>query len=98
MKGMSQAEHLYQVLAPGLRSEFPPLSTVSAPRHNLPFNLTPFLGRERELTEVAALLQDPGCRLVTLAGPGGIGKTRLAIQAAERLLPAFPQGAWFVPL
>jgi predicted ATPase/DNA-binding SARP family transcriptional activator len=54
-----------------------------APRHNLPAQVTPFVGRERELDEILARLRDPECRLLTLVGPGGMGKTRLALRAAE---------------
>ncbi len=67
--------------------------------HNLPPQPTPFLGREEELAQVSQLLTDePACRLLTLVGPGGIGKTRLAIQAASITHDAFQQGACFVPL
>jgi predicted ATPase/DNA-binding SARP family transcriptional activator len=69
-----------------------------APRHNLPPQPTPFIGREEMLADIAALLQDPDCRLLTLVGPGGIGKTRLALQAASEQLDAFLYGVWFVPL
>ena len=67
-------------------------------RHNLPPQPTPFVGREEELTALTRLLDDPGCRLVTVVGPGGIGKTRLALQAAMDRVGAFLEGAWFVPL
>ncbi len=66
--------------------------------NNLPPQPTPFVGREKELAEIAALLADPNCRLLTLVGPGGIGKTRLALQAAEGQLPRFVDGITFVPL
>src|SRR5260221_10898207 len=52
--------------------------------HNLPHQPTPFIGRDKELTAIARRLQDPNCRLLTVVGPGGIGKTRLALQAAEQ--------------
>jgi predicted ATPase/DNA-binding SARP family transcriptional activator len=68
------------------------------PRHNLPAQPTPFVGRRDELDEIATRLADPGCRLLTLLGPGGVGKTRLALQAAREALPAFPQGVYFIPL
>jgi predicted ATPase len=75
---------------------------AAPPPHNLPAALTAFVGRERELTELHGLLTDPAIRLVTLTGPGGIGKTRLALQAAsEQLgerLGGFRNGIWFVPL
>jgi predicted ATPase/DNA-binding SARP family transcriptional activator len=70
-----------------------------APRpHNLPLPLTPFVGREQELTTLAAMIGVPDCRLITIVGPGGIGKTRLALQAAAELLEQFADGVRFVPL
>jgi predicted ATPase len=66
--------------------------------HNLPAHVTPFVGRERELEELTRLILDPQVRLITLMGPGGIGKTRLALAAAERLLPQFTDGAFWVNL
>ncbi len=75
-----------------------PPSTL--PRHNLPKQLTPFVGRERELGHVRRLLSRPECRLLTVTGPGGVGKTRLALRAAEQAYAAdiFADGVWFVPL
>jgi predicted ATPase/DNA-binding SARP family transcriptional activator len=70
---------------------------VPAPAHNLPAQPDPFVGRTEELAEVAALLSDPACRLLTLVGPGGIGKTRLAIQAAGNARDGFAHGVYFVP-
>jgi predicted ATPase/DNA-binding SARP family transcriptional activator len=67
-------------------------------RHRLPAGQATFVGRERELAHLAALLADPGCRLLTLVGPGGIGKSRLALQAATRAESAFAEGACFVSL
>lgn len=68
--------------------------------HNIPLQPTPFVGRKKELAEVDRLLGDPTCRLLTLLGPGGIGKTRLALQAALQIprKDVFPNGVWFVPL
>jgi predicted ATPase/DNA-binding CsgD family transcriptional regulator len=68
------------------------------PRHNLPAQLTPFVGRLRELNELTQLLSHPQTRLVTLLAPGGMGKTRLALAAAELLLGQFRDGVYFVPL
>jgi predicted ATPase/DNA-binding CsgD family transcriptional regulator len=66
--------------------------------HNLPSPSTPFIGREGELFEITGLLSDPACRLLTLTGPGGIGKTRLALEAAFKIVNAFPNVVFFVPL
>ena len=70
------------------------------PPHNLPLQPTPFIGRRTELAEIAARLANPACQLLTLIGPGGIGKTRLALEAAARALAnqTFPDGVYFIPL
>ncbi|HEX9076041.1 MAG TPA: BTAD domain-containing putative transcriptional regulator, partial [Anaerolineae bacterium] len=78
-----------------LRREFQPAAWTPPA---LPVQLTPFVGRERELAHLAELLADPECRLITLVGIGGIGKTRLALEAAEHNRVAFAQGTVFVPL
>src|SRR6185437_11854464 len=75
---------------------FPPLRTLY--RTNLPIPATPFLGREKELTEVCELLGRQDVRLLTLSGAGGSGKTRLALQAAAGGSDAYPQGVWWIPL
>jgi predicted ATPase len=72
--------------------------TAARPARSLPVTATSLLGRDRDIDEVAGLLQTPEVRLITLTGPGGIGKTRLAIAVGERLEDRFPQGAVFVPL
>jgi predicted ATPase/DNA-binding SARP family transcriptional activator len=74
------------------------LSICSTTLPPLPLPLTPFIGREHELTELGHLIADPQCRLITLMGIGGMGKTRLALQAADRHRDAFSQGAVFIPL
>jgi predicted ATPase len=83
---------------PPSRSSSPLPSRSSAPRHNLPTPPTPLVGREPELASLARLLHNPHCRLLTLTGPGGIGKTRLAIAAAAEQGETFPDGVYFVPL
>jgi len=96
MKGLNRREHLFQLVAPDLPMEFPPLSTLDAVPNNLPVQLTSFIGRERELAEVEGLLLST--RLLTLTGSGGTGKTRLSLQSAEQLLLGFPDGVWLVEL
>jgi predicted ATPase len=76
----------------------PPRPTVSIPPPQLPAALVPFVGRERELGQLSELLADPACRLLTLVGPGGSGKSRLAVEAASGLTDHFAHGVHFVPL
>ena len=96
LKDLREAEHLSQVVAPGLGTEFPPLRSLDVVPHNLPVQLTNFVGREAELAEVGRLLSDS--RLVTLTGVGGTGKTRLAFQSAAEVVHDFPDGVWAVDL
>jgi predicted ATPase/class 3 adenylate cyclase len=97
LRDLPDPEHLYQILAPGLASDFPPLRTLASARQaSLPTFLTRFIGRTREIAEVGDLVGRE--RLVTLTGPGGTGKTRLAIEAARSLAEPYPDGAWFVAL
>src|SRR6185369_6960438 len=77
-------------------AEPPTVTTASPPRHNLPGQLTPLIGREQALDATKRLLRQS--RLLTLTGPGGIGKTRLALQLAAEMLDRFPDGVFFVPL
>jgi len=69
-----------------------------APIHNIPVSLTPFFGREQELTNLSQLIVDPSCRCITLVGTGGIGKTRLALQASDQHKHSFVHGSAFIPL
>jgi predicted ATPase/class 3 adenylate cyclase len=98
LKDLFRPERVFQLLAAGLPSEFLPLRTLEAYRNNLPLQPTPLVGREKEVSEVRDLLQRGETRLLTLTGPGGIGKTRLALQAAADLLDDFPDGTFFAPL
>jgi predicted ATPase/class 3 adenylate cyclase len=91
-KDLAAPERVYQVGD----GDFPPLASLR--RTNLPTPPTPFLGRERELTDVVALLRRGELRLVTLTGPGGTGKTRLALQAAAEVAESFHDGVWWVAL
>jgi predicted ATPase/class 3 adenylate cyclase len=96
LKDLSRPEHLWQLVIDGLSGEFPPLRTLDATPNNLPLQLTSFLGRQREVSEVLELLAS--YRLVTLTGPGGTGKTRLALQAAAESTDRFLGGVYFVAL
>ncbi len=103
LKGLSQEEHIFQVVAAGLPAEFPPLNVRDAVRHNLPAQVTPFIGRQQELEEIQSQLAPRRAKgravpLLTLTGPGGMGKTRLALEAAERMVPDFADGVFFVDL
>ena len=98
LRDLLEAERIYQLVGPGLPSQFPPLKTLDRQPHNLPSQPTELIGRERELEGLQSLLTTPGTRLVTLTGPGGTGKTRLAVQAAANVLEAFPDGVWWTPV
>jgi predicted ATPase/class 3 adenylate cyclase len=98
LRDLREEEHVFQIDADGLPTEFPPLQTVDRQMHNLPAQVTAFVGRERELADVKQRLEEPGVRLLTLTGPGGTGKTRLALQVAGELVDHYPDGVWFVPL
>jgi predicted ATPase/class 3 adenylate cyclase/Tfp pilus assembly protein PilF len=98
LKDLFRPERVFQLSAPELPSEFPPLRTLDAYRNNLPLQPTPLVGREKELSEVSDLLGGEATRLLTLTGPGGTGKTRLALQAAADLLDDFPDGTFFAQL
>jgi predicted ATPase/class 3 adenylate cyclase/Tfp pilus assembly protein PilF len=98
LKDLFRPERVFQLVAPDLPSEFPPLRTLDTYRNNLPLQPTPLVGREKEVAEVRDLLGGDETRLLTLTGPGGIGKTRVALQTAADLLEDFPDGTFFVPL
>ena len=95
LKDLPHPEDLHQLVIDGLVSEFPAPRTLEVPT-NLPTPLTSFVGRDRELAAIRGLLKET--RLLTLTGPGGCGKTRLAIQAAATVLPAFSDGVFLVEL
>jgi len=103
---LAQYEVCRQALAEGLgiepskvtRALYQRIRTAPERQHNLPAEVTSFVGREEELAALARRLADPHCRLVTILGPGGIGKTRLALRAAAQQVHAFLHGVYFVPL
>jgi predicted ATPase/class 3 adenylate cyclase len=98
LKDLTDPQRLFQLIIPDLPAEYPAPRTVGPRAVNLPAQLTRFVGRRRELAEVRELLQHPLVRLLTMTGPGGIGKTRLAVHVAAEVQGLFPNGVAFVPL
>jgi predicted ATPase/class 3 adenylate cyclase len=98
LKDLSGSQRLYQLLVTGLRTDFPPLKTLDNRPTNLPPQPNAFIGRAKELAEIGELLARDDVHLLTLAGPGGAGKTRLALQVAGSVAEAFDHGVFFVPL
>lgn len=98
LKDLYRPEHIYQLYAEGLRTEFPPLRTLDNQPNNLPRLTTALVGREQETKQVLTLLRRSDVALVTLTGPGGTGKTRLGLQVAAEALDDFPGGVWLVDL
>ena len=96
LKDLGRPERVWQLQHPDLRAEFPPLQSLDAFRHNLPVQLSPLIGRRREIAAVVGLTEAE--RLVTLTGAGGVGKTRLALAVGAEVVAAFPGGVWFVEL
>jgi hypothetical protein len=96
LKDLVRPERIYQLVIPGLTVDFLPLKTLDLYRHNLPVQLTSFIGREKEIEEIKRSISTH--RLVTLTGVGGTGKTRLSLQIAADMLDQFRDGVWFVEL
>jgi predicted ATPase len=96
LRDLSRREHVFQVEAPGLGSDFPPLRSPDVLPGNLPLQPTSFVGRASEVRDLREALGR--AHLVTVTGVGGVGKTRLAVQVAAELLPTFPDGAWLCEL
>jgi predicted ATPase/class 3 adenylate cyclase len=98
LKDLGRPEHIFQLQAPGLQAGFPSLRSLGnlALPNNLPAQLSTFIGRARELSEVRALVESS--RVVTLTGAGGCGKTRLSLQVAAELLDGTGEGVWLVEL
>src|SRR5215213_3791689 len=98
LRDLLEPEHVFQLLHPDLPDRFPPLKSLGSRPNNLPRQPTAFVGREAEVRQVVDLLRREEVELLTLTGPGGTGKTRLALQAAAELLEDFADGVFFVPL
>src|SRR5215217_8040505 len=98
LRDLYRPERVFQLLYPDLPADFPPIRTLATHPNNLPLQPTPFLGREDQVRQVVGLVSRDDVRLLTITGPGGVGKTRVALQAAADLLEAFPDGTWFVDL
>ncbi len=98
LKDLGVPEHVFQLTAEDLKASFPPLRSLTNPEleHNLPVELTSFIGRDKELKDIHGLVEES--HLVTLTGPGGSGKTRLAMQVAADLLDGSADGVWLVDL
>jgi predicted ATPase/class 3 adenylate cyclase len=96
LKDLHTPLHLYQVNIPDLQQNFPPIKSLDTLPNNLPTQLTSFIGREKEATEIKDLLN--ASRLVTLTASGGTGKTRLSIEVGAQLLTSFPNGVWLIEL
>jgi predicted ATPase/class 3 adenylate cyclase len=96
LRDLSQPELIYQLTHADLPAGFPPLVTIAERTGNLPVPVSSFIGRARELEQTAAALGQ--ARVVTLTGPGGVGKTRLALQAAAQVAPRFGDGPWLCEL
>lgn len=96
LRDLRRATRIYQVRHPDLPAGFPPLRSLDTLPHNLPMQLTSFIGREREIAEVERLLSEN--RLVTLTGAGGGGKTRLALQVGAEVIDRYRNGVWLVEL
>jgi predicted ATPase/class 3 adenylate cyclase/Tfp pilus assembly protein PilF len=98
LKDLPHPEQIFQLAAPDLPSDFLPLKTLDSRPNNLPATPAPLIGREHEVEAACALLRQAAVRLLTLTGPGGIGKTRIALQVAAALLDHFVGGVFFVAL
>ncbi len=98
LKDLERPEHLFQLVHPDLAVDFPPLTTLNRRPNNLPTQASAFVGREAELETIGKRLGEEGVRLLTLTGPGGTGKTRLALRAAADQIDTFEDGVFFVDL
>jgi predicted ATPase/Tfp pilus assembly protein PilF len=98
LKDLLRPESVFQLVKTGLRADFPVLKSLDNRPHNLPLQPNPFVGREKDLESVQALLTNDQVRVLTLTGIGGTGKTRLSLQAAANLIDDYTDGVFFVDL
>ncbi|HEX4014043.1 MAG TPA: tetratricopeptide repeat protein [Candidatus Cybelea sp.] len=96
LKDLTDPEHVWQLVSPGLADMFPPLRSLGSVPNNLPRQLTPLVGRDQAVLEIKALLETSP--LVTVVGTGGVGKTRASLQVAAELIDGSNDGVWFVEL
>ena len=96
LKDLAHPEQVFQLVAAGLPTDFPPLRSLDSLPNNLPLQVTSFIGRDEDVAEVKKLLEK--ARLLTLTGSGGVGKTRLALQVSAEVLERHPDGVWLVDL
>src|SRR5262249_20610301 len=97
-RDLTRPEQVFQLLHPDLPADFPPLKTLDIHPNNLPAQPTPLIGREQEVATACETLQRQEVRLLTLTGPGGIGKTRLGLQVAGELIEVCQDGVFLVDL
>ncbi|HLZ60452.1 MAG TPA: tetratricopeptide repeat protein [Ktedonosporobacter sp.] len=100
LKDVEGFTHLFQIVIPDISIDFPPLLNAAPEQvfHDFPPQLTPFIGREQEITRIGTTLRQPDVRLLTLIGTAGVGKTRLAVQAASEMSEMFRDGIFFIAL
>ena len=98
LKDLQRPSHLFQLSLADLPARFPPLKTLESHPNNLPIQPTAFIGREKEVVKLCDLVRRPEVRLLTLTGPGGVGKTRLGLQVAAEISELFADGVFLVPL
>ncbi|MFN2255003.1 MAG: adenylate/guanylate cyclase domain-containing protein [Candidatus Promineifilaceae bacterium] len=98
LKDLLRPEHIFQLVHPGLPADFPPIASLNRQPNNLPMQPSIFVGRETELDEIKSRLMSEQVRLLTLTGPGGTGKTRLALQSGAELSDRFIDGTYFIDL